>query len=199
MHDLGIKADDHPSALNTMKTALFTNFSNEEFIGFWDGKGKKFEPGQSLYMPDYLAEHFAKHLVNRELLRRKPDGSLITKNGDKYVSPKRPKDVPVYMELFNKAYTSDELEELGEKKDDIDTLINVANKNKGENKKAEDVVNTETPTKTEEVVSEEKQDPTKPQIILPPDNDEDDDDEESFKGKPVDTTEQTNPVAPLTT
>ncbi len=28
-----------------MKTALFTNFSIEEFIGYWNGKPKKFAPG----------------------------------------------------------------------------------------------------------------------------------------------------------
>lgn len=151
-----------------MKTALFTNFTNEVFNGYWDGKKKPFAPGQSLYMPDYLAKHFAKHLVNQELLKRKEDGSLVYKDGEKFVSPKKPEEVPIFMELFNKAFTPDETEELGDKKDDIDTLINVANKNKNKEK-------------------ESPQDPTKPQIIVPPDfDDEDSDNEESFQGHPVD-------------
>ena len=150
-----------------MKTALFTNHTNQEFIGYWDGKAKKFAPGQSLWMPDYLAKHFAKHLTNKELLRIDASGNPVYKDGEKMTSPKRPEDLPLYMELFNKAYTPDETEQLGDKKDDIETLINVANKNRPE--KA-------APKK------EEKQDPTQPQVVLPPDFDEED--EESFEGKP---------------
>ena len=144
-----------------MKTALFTNFSNEEFIGYWNGKPKKFSPGQSLYMPDYLAQHFAKHLTNRE---------LIKKGNETATSPKFPKQVPAFMELFNRAYTPDETDELGEKADDVDTLINVANKNR---------TKTETPKTSEK---SEKQDPTQPQIVTPPDADEDE--ESEFGGKP---------------
>ena len=153
-----------------MKTALFTNFTDKEFVGFWDGKGKKFAPGASLYMPDYLAQHFAKHLVNRELLRTDNNGNLIHKDGDKMTSPKKPEEVPVFMELFNKAYTPDDVEELGDKKDDVDTLISAANKNR------------EAKLTKSEPSAPEKQDPTKPQVIIPPYFDEDD--EGSFEGKP---------------
>lgn len=113
-----------------MKTALFINFTEEEFIGYWGGKGKKFKPGEKVWMPDYLADHFAKHLVNRELQRTKSDGSLVIKDGDKMTSPKKPWEFPVYMELYNKAYQPDEVEELGDEKDDIDALIGAANKNR---------------------------------------------------------------------
>mgnify|MGYP007031181402 CR=1 FL=1 len=113
-----------------MRTALFTNWTLEEFTGWWDGKAKKFAPGQSLWMPDYLASHFAKHLANRELLRRGPDGKLVYENGEKYTSPKFPDQVPVFLELFNKAFHPEEGESIGEKKDDLDTLIDVANKNR---------------------------------------------------------------------
>ena len=154
-----------------MKTALFTNFTASEFTGYWDGKGKKFAPGQSLYMPDYLARHFAKHLANRELLRTDAAGNLVHKDGDKMTSPKKPQDVPIFMELFNKAYTPDETEELGDKKDDIDSLIGAANKNREKNL----IQPAPAPS--------EKQDPTQPQIVLPPEGDEDD--EETFEGKPL--------------
>ena len=167
-----------------MKTALFTNFSEEEFTGHWDGKGKTFTPGQTMYMPDYLAGHFAKHLVNRELLRKKADGTPVYANGEKFVSPKKPEDVPQYMDLFNKAFTPDDEEALGDKKDDIDTLIKVANKNREKK-----------PTVAE------KQDPNGPQIILPPEDDEDDS-EESFGGSPVEdevsTTSSTTETTPET-
>ena len=148
-----------------MKSALFTNWTNEEFIGYWDGKGKKFTPGQSLYMPDYLARHFAKHLTNRELLRKDATGNLIYREGEKMTSPKKPEDVPLYMELFNKAYTKDDTEEMGEEKDDIDTLISTANKNR-----------------KEKLVGNPADEP---QIVLPP---EDDEDESSFEGKPKELT-----------
>lgn len=143
-----------------MKTALFSNFTTEEFIGYWDGKPKKFAPGQSIYMPDYLARHFAKHLVNRELLR---PGAY--KDGEKMTSPKKPEEVPLFMELFNKAYTPDNTEELGEIKDDVNSLIDSANKNRQSIKSA-------------------VQDPTQPQIIMSPDFDESEDDESSFGDKP---------------
>lgn len=158
-----------------MKTGLFTNFTDKEFVGYWDGKGKKFAPGQSLYMPDYLARHFAKHLVNRELLKPDGGGNLVYKDGDKMTSPKFPEQVPLFMELFNKAYTPDETEDLGEKKDDIDALIGAANKNRKE-KVGGSEVSTTTPT--------ENQDPTQPQVVLSPDFE--DSDEESFGGSPKD-------------
>ena len=146
-----------------MKTALFTNFSSEEFICAWDGKVRKFIPGQSIYLPDYLAHHFAKHLTNRELIKTGKERST---------SPKFPDQEPHFMELFNKAYTPDESNEFGEnneeKKDDLDTLINVTNKNR----------------ETKSAVAG-PQDPNEPQMIHSPDDDEDVD-EESFENKPLD-------------
>jgi len=143
-----------------MKTALFVNFTEEEFIGYWDGKGKKFVPGASLYMPDYLARHFAKHLVNRELLRKDRAGNLIYKDGEKFTSPKKPEEVPIFMELFGKAYIPDTDDELAQPKDDIDALINSANKNRtkesGEGKPSKGGI----------------QDPSQPQIVVSPDFDE---------------------------
>lgn len=158
-----------------MKTALFTNFSDEVFTGYWDGKGKSFAAGQSMYMPDYLAQHFAKHLVNRELLRTKPDGTLIYKDGEKMTSPKKPQDVPLFMELFNKAYTPDEDEPMNQEGDDVDSAIDTANKNR-------------------EKRSEEKQNSAEPQIILPPEGDDDDEGDESSFG-PVPASTQSNAPA----
>lgn len=114
------------------KTALFTNFTSKKFTGYWDGKAKPFQPGDFLYMPDYLARHYAKHLTNRELLSTDKDGNLIYKNGDKMTSPKRQSDVPMFMELFNKAYTPDTTEADEEKtnKEDVDSIIDSENKNR---------------------------------------------------------------------
>jgi hypothetical protein len=149
-----------------MRTALFTNFSVEEFTGWWDGKPKKFKASESVWMPDYLAAHFAKHLANRELLRKGPDGKPIFPEGERYTSPKFPDQVPQFKELFDKAFHSDDGETIGQPKDDIDTLIAVANKNR----QVEAATKNPAPSK--------EQDPNEPQVILPPD---DEDDEASFK------------------
>lgn len=145
-----------------MKTALFTNFSNEAFTGFWNGKGKVFLPGQSVYMPDYLASHFAKHLTNRELLK---------KGLERSTSPKKPQDVPEFMELYNQAYTPDEESDVMGQGDSIDVQISVANKNREKRAKL--------PEGAAAVNAKE------PQIITPPEGDEDD--EEQFGSKPVET------------
>lgn len=118
--------------MNDTKTALFTNFSTEDFTGFWNGKGRTFKPGQALYLPDYLARHFAKHLANRELLKlgKERDTSPKVKmraDGTEYI------DNEVFNEMFNKAYTPDDIDALapnGEKKDSIDVAIETANKNR---------------------------------------------------------------------
>ena len=144
-----------------MKTALFTNFSTEKFVGYWNGKGKTYLPGKSEYMPDYLAAHYAKHLTNRELLRTNLEGSLIYENRDKMTSPKNPEQVPLYMELYNKAYTPDEIEDVVSQEDDVDTLINVAQKNR------------------KQINSEDKS-PTPQNNNVIPDN------EEEFAEKPID-------------
>ena len=144
-----------------MKTALFVNFTNEDFTGFWDGTGKNIKAGESLYMPDYLARHFANHLTNRELIKKN------TKAGETSTSPKKPEDVPAFMELFNKAYIPEEVETITQEKDDINVQIEVANKNK-----------------RKELKETKKQDPNGPQVILSPDFEEGEDKEEGFEDKP---------------
>lgn len=155
-----------------MKTALFTNFSDQPFTGYWGGKGKTFKPGQSVYMPDYLAAHFAKYLANQELLSMKPDGSPKYKDGEKMTSPKKPQDVPLFMELFNKAYMPEETEEdMLQDDDPIDTAIATANKNR---------------ERASGTAGGATQNPNEPQIVLPPADDEDGDegDESTFPPAP---------------
>lgn len=78
-----------------VKTVLFRNFSSEKFVGMWNKEEFPFEPNQSMYMEDWMARHFAKHLANRELLKKGMDNDT---------SPKTPKDNVHFMEMFNKAY-----------------------------------------------------------------------------------------------
>lgn len=101
-----------------VKTVLFRNFSDQVFSSVelhevnirgtklmvtdetcrWDGEDYTFKPGESRYMPDWKAAHFAKHLVNRELIKMGLDNDT---------SPKRPKDNPRFMALWKKAYIED--------------------------------------------------------------------------------------------
>ena len=85
-----------------MKIVKFVNFTDEPFTGKWDSRSKTVAPGQTLYMADYLAYHFAKHLVNRELTKL----GLYAET-----SPKKPEDAPHFVELWNKAIFYDEHED----------------------------------------------------------------------------------------
>lgn len=53
-----------------MKSLLFTNWTNEDFTHSWDGEPYTFLAGTSTLLPQYLAEHFAKHLTDRELQKK---------------------------------------------------------------------------------------------------------------------------------
>ena len=83
-----------------MTNATFHNFTSEAFVGYWDGKPKTFQPGERVHMPAYLAEHFAKHLTNKELIRK---GAKY----ETYTSPKNPGQVPEFMDIFRKAFIPD--------------------------------------------------------------------------------------------
>jgi len=50
-----------------MEPLLFTNFTDEDFVGVWDKKEYKIKAGQAIYFEDHLVSHFAKHLSNREM------------------------------------------------------------------------------------------------------------------------------------
>lgn len=173
------------------QTALFVNFTDQEFIGYWDGKGRKYPAGSSEYMPDYLARHYAKHLVNRELLRTNPDGSLIYPNGDKMTSPKNIDDAPLFRDLFYKAYIPDNFDDAGEQTDSLESLIQSANKNRAAKlakAKIEDAPPLSRPRKPKpqedkNFTRETSEDGVGPQIVLPPDWN-DDGEESEFKGSP---------------
>lgn len=56
-----------------MKAVNFYNFSNEDFSYTWDGEVFDFPAGERVMLQEYLARHFAKHLVDRELNNAKLD------------------------------------------------------------------------------------------------------------------------------
>ena len=83
------------------QNATFHNFDSEPFTGYWNGKPKTFRPGEQVHMSSPLAEHFAKHLTNKILMRL--GGKYET-----FTSPKNPGQVPEFMDIFRKAFIPDE-------------------------------------------------------------------------------------------
>jgi len=81
---------------NYMKFATFINFTEKPFTGYWNGKPYTFQPGQKKeHLNSMIAAHFAKHLANQ----------VLTESGkEQYCSPKKPNEVPQFMQVFNKAY-----------------------------------------------------------------------------------------------
>lgn len=79
-----------------MRYATFFNFTSKPFTGYWNGKPYTFQPGaKKIHLNEEIARHFAKHLSNQ----------VLTENGkETFTSPKKPLEVPEFMEVFNKAF-----------------------------------------------------------------------------------------------
>lgn len=50
-----------------MEARQFRNFTSEDFTWKFGGMAYTFKAGQTMFLEDYKADHFAKHLVDREL------------------------------------------------------------------------------------------------------------------------------------
>lgn len=98
-----------------MATKLFINISEKPFTGFWNGKPRTFKPGSQTPLPAYLAEHFAKHLTN---------DMLHAKGLDNCTSPKKPEQVPQFLELFDQACKK--LDDAEQDDADVDTQVDLA-------------------------------------------------------------------------
>lgn len=53
-----------------IKAIKFKNFSDEDFTCSWDKVPYKFKAGMEIYAEDWKANHFAKHLIDRELNKK---------------------------------------------------------------------------------------------------------------------------------
>lgn len=64
------------NSANTMEAKKFKNFTSEDFTWKYDGIPYEFKAGQEIYLEDYKADHFAKHLIDREMNKL----GLVTNN-----------------------------------------------------------------------------------------------------------------------
>jgi len=77
-----------PTEAPAIRVLKLTNFSDETFTYTWNKVPYTFKPGEYKYMEAGIANHFAKHLINRELLK---DGR------ENDTSPKKPSENPFFM------------------------------------------------------------------------------------------------------
>jgi hypothetical protein len=62
-----------------MEAKSFKNWTVEDFTWKFDGIPYTFKAGQEMFLEDFKAEHFAKHLTDRELTK----GGFHTNNEEK--------------------------------------------------------------------------------------------------------------------
>jgi hypothetical protein len=63
-------------AKEEVKSVVFKNFTEEEFVCSWDSVPYRFPAGKEMYVEDWKAIHFAKHLVNKVMHK----AEMITTN-----------------------------------------------------------------------------------------------------------------------
>jgi hypothetical protein len=56
-----------PATYDNERRYVFSNWTNEDFVGVWGGKTTTIKAGAILEVPMYLAYHYCKHLVDREM------------------------------------------------------------------------------------------------------------------------------------
>ena len=71
--------------MNSVKTVLFTNFSDTAFTHTWNTVPYTFQPGVTIMVEDWKADHFAKHLIDRELTKAKIVTSNLVERDKMYV------------------------------------------------------------------------------------------------------------------
>ena len=95
-----------------MKNKWFTNWTTEPFSYKWDGEDYVFQSGDSKLLPDYLAEHFGKHLTDKVLHEKNKTAndasreSLLAKcfavpEGEATPSDEEQSDVKAQIEALN--------------------------------------------------------------------------------------------------
>jgi hypothetical protein len=64
---------EYPSRFNEESRYLFTNWSNEDYTGTWNGVSQTVKAGTYVELPEYKAFHYCRHFVDREMFKDKKD------------------------------------------------------------------------------------------------------------------------------
>ncbi len=59
--------------LDENEVILFTNIDEEDYEAMWGGKTKIIQAGKTESFPRFLANHYAKHLINKILIKKGKD------------------------------------------------------------------------------------------------------------------------------
>lgn len=86
-----------------MQAVKFTNWTDEDFSWKFDGVLYTFRAGETMFMESDKAEHFAKHLVDREMNRMNQEKGLSGTKGE--LSTNR---VDLRKEFWDKCFPSSE-------------------------------------------------------------------------------------------
>lgn len=78
------RIDPNPDSFETVP---FYNFTSEDFVGeqgaMWNSREYLVQAGEIKFYPVFLANHLAKHLINREIMRVNEAGLLDVKEREK--------------------------------------------------------------------------------------------------------------------
>ncbi len=98
---------------------LFTNWLNKNFIGKWAGEKQVFKPGQSIWIENWKAKHYAKHLVDQHFnkLDMKTDHFTRKELEEKCIAGKEEVGSNIKSELYNKNLEKPATDTLDEKED----------------------------------------------------------------------------------
>jgi hypothetical protein len=67
--------------LDKLLVINFTNIDDEDFVGVYGGEKKVIKSGQTIPLPKFLAEHYAKHLMDKMILKEGKDyGQAINRD-----------------------------------------------------------------------------------------------------------------------
>lgn len=89
------KSFQNPDSPKTApRVVKFINFSKEDFTYTYNNRPYTFAAGDFRFMETNIANHFAKHLINRELLKEGRESDT---------SPKNPEENFYFMQLYKKA------------------------------------------------------------------------------------------------
>lgn len=69
---------EYPTVFDENKRYVVTNWTKEDFTGTWNGRETVIEKGNYKELPEYLAYHFTKHLVDREMMKDGKTESLAS-------------------------------------------------------------------------------------------------------------------------